>query len=695
MSNRLAAEKSPYLLQHKDNPVDWWPWSQAAFERARQLDRPVLLSIGYATCHWCHVMEHESFEDAEVAALMNKSFVSIKVDREERPDIDAIYMTVCQLLNRHGGWPLTILMTPEREPFFAATYIPKNSRQGRLGMMQLIPHVDRLWQQVRPRLLEDAALIKEALTQAMAAERRQGELSAELVDRAYQHLLQRHDAEFGGFANAPKFPPVSALRLLMRHWRRTQAPEALAMVERTLKCMRRGGIFDQVGFGFHRYSTDRTWTLPHFEKMLYDQAMLTLAYTEAYQITGRSEYRRTAQEIVTYVLRDLTHPDGAFCTAEDADSEGREGKFYLWHESELEAVLGSPLVAIVRQAYNTEPEGNFHDEATRRKTGENILYRSRNAPLPSPTQTRKLARARQLLLAERSNRIRPLKDDKVLTDWNGLMIAALAYAGRVLGDEESLDAARRAAGFIRDNMQTDTGALWHRWRDQEAAIAGMLDDYAYLIWGLLELYQATFDADYLSWVLRLARICDEKFGGDQPGLYYLAPSDGEPLLVRPSQVHDNALPSGAAVMMMNTLRLARLRSDADMEQAACAIAQQVGSSLRDNPGAYLATLSAVEFALQPAAEIVIAGDPAREDTREMLRSVQQAFAPHAVMIFRPDGGEDAEPQITRVLPKTEQFRSSDGAPLAYVCQGFACQAPTSDVDEVLARLNAADDPPNS
>jgi len=691
MSNRLAAEKSPYLLQHKDNPVDWWPWCAAAFERARQSDRPVLLSIGYATCHWCHVMERESFEDAEVAALMNNTFVNIKVDREERPDIDAIYMTVCQLLTRHGGWPLTLLMTPDREPFFAATYIPKDSRQGRMGMMQLIPHVERLWRQVRPRLLQDAALIKEALTQAMAAQRRQGELSTELLDRAYRHLRQRHDAEYGGFADAPKFPPVSALRLLMLHWLRTQDPEALAMVERTLRCMRRGGIYDQVGYGFHRYSTDRTWTLPHFEKMLYDQAMLTLAYTEAFQITGQSEYRRTAQEIITYVLRDLTHPEGAFCTAEDADSEGREGKFYLWHESELQAVLGNQLFTLVRQVYNTEPAGNFLDEATRRKTGENILYRFRSDAMLSIEQAGQLTRARQLLLAARTRRIRPLRDDKVLADWNGLMIAALAYAGRVLDDEASLDAARRAASFIRNNMQTDAGALWHRWRDQEAAIAGMLDDYAFFIWGLLELYQATFEVDYLSWAFRLADICREQFTADQPGLYYLSPSDGEPLLVRPGQAHDNALPSGTAVMMMNILRLARLRSDTDMERAARAIAQQVGGSMRDSPGACLAMLSAVNLALQPAAEVVITGDPERKDTRDMLRSVQRAYAPHAVLIFRPDGGTDT--QVTRVLPKTAQFNSNDGAPLAYVCKDFSCQAPTSDVGEVLARLKVANESP--
>ena len=574
MSNRLAAEKSPYLLQHKDNPVDWWPWSEAAFDLARKLDRPILLSIGYATCHWCHVMEHESFEDTEVATLMNDTFVNIKVDREERPDIDAIYMTVCQLLTQHGGWPLTILMTPDREPFFAATYIPKDTRQGRVGMRDLIPHVDQLWKQARPKLLKDVSAIRDVLGRTMEAERQKGDLHQDLIDLAYRATLSRYDPAFGGFGQAPKFPPVNALRLLMRYWRRTHSSAACDIVEKTLRCMRLGGIYDQIGFGFHRYSTDQTWTVPHFEKMLYDQAMLTLAYTEAFQITGRREYERTAREIITYVLRDLTNEEGAFCAAEDADSEGREGKFYLWHEAELKDILEPPMFEAVRQFYNVHPKGNFHDEVTKQKTGENILHWKVGAPPPSDKEKQLLKGARQLLMAERSKRIRPLLDDKVLTDWNGLMIAALAYAGRVLEDETSLDAARRAASFIREHMQSDTGELWHRWRDGQAAIPGMLDDYAYLIWGLIELYQATFAAEYLSWALQLNGVCTRKFRDESTGVYHLSLSGDESLIVRPSQAHDNALPSGMAVMTMNLLRLARLIADPEMEESAREVAEQ-------------------------------------------------------------------------------------------------------------------------
>lgn len=692
MSNRLAAEKSPYLLQHKDNPVDWWPWSEDAFAQARSLDRPVLLSIGYATCHWCHVMERESFESDEVAALMNEAFINIKVDREERPDIDTIYMTVCQLLTRHGGWPLTILMTPEGEPFFAGTYIPKETRQGRMGMLDLIPQVKKLWTEARARLLKDAAMIRDALAQVMDTERQAGDLGPDLIDQAYAYAQRQYDPVYGGFGSAPKFPPVNTLRLLMRYWWRTGSQEALAMVEHTLRCMRRGGIYDQVGYGFHRYSTDRTWTLPHFEKMLYDQAMLTLVYTEAYQITRRDEYACTVREIITYVLRDLRDADGAFHTAEDADSEGREGKFYVWHEHELEDVLDRPEFEAVRTAYNTHRGGNFHDEATRRKTGENILFKTEGAAQLSRAQTGLLKTARRKLLQARDARIRPLLDDKVLTDWNGLMIAALARAGRVLGVRSYLDAACSAASFIKHRLQADDGAILHRWRDGQPAITGMLDDYAYLIWGLIELYQATFDPNHLSWALRLARICTQRFRKKNTGLFYLAASEDESLLVRPSQAHDAALPSGAAVMMMNLLRLGRLCSEPELEQVGHAVSEHYAGSLRNNPAAYLAMVSAVDYALGPSSEVVIAGDPDREDTQAMLRDVQGMFAPNAVLVFVPDGNQRVKNRIEDILPHAAAFQSQQGAPLAYVCREYACQAPTSDVEAMLNNLRPENRP---
>ena len=686
MSNRLAQEKSPYLLQHKDNPVDWWPWCEDAFAQARALDRPVLLSIGYATCHWCHVMERESFEDASVAALMNDTFINIKVDREERPDIDTIYMTACQLLTRHGGWPLTILMTPEGEPFFAGTYLPKASRQGRMGMLEFIPHVAKLWKEGRERVLKDAAMVAQALTQVMDVKRQEGPLGPGLLDRAVASASQRYDAAHGGFGGAPKFPAPTMLRLMMQYWWRTGAQDPLKMVEHTLQCMHRGGVYDQIGFGFHRYSTDQTWTLPHFEKMLYDQALMTLAYTEAYQITGKEMYKTIAGEIISYVLRDLTHVEGAFFTAEDADSEGREGLFYIWLDKELEAILEGPMLDLVRRFYNTAPEGNFHDEATRQKTGENILFRTSDVETLSAEEQEILKIARERLLEVRSLRVRPLLDDKVLTDWNGLMIAALARAGRVFGSTAYLTAAKKAACFIKEHLRTKNGSLLHRWRDGAAGITGMLDDYSYLVWGLTELYEATFETEFLEWALDLAHICIQKFQKPESGQFFLSPSDGETLLVRPSQAHDGALPSGTAVMMLNLLRLGRMASDSDLEQSGHAVAAYFAGSLNENAGAYPAMMLALNYALGPATEVVVAGDPDRSDTQQILRAVQSVFAPGTVMVFRPDDDETDSPAIDRLLPVTAPFKSNEGAPLAYVCKEYACQAPTGDIAEVLVQI---------
>ncbi len=682
MSNRLAAEKSPYLLQHKDNPVNWWPWSDAAFAEARTRDLPVLLSIGYATCHWCHVMERESFENADVARLMNETFVNIKVDREERPDIDAVYMAVCQMLTGSGGWPLTIMMTSDAAPFFAGTYIPRESRYGRIGMLELVPRVHNLWRSSRDRLLADAEAVTQALKRNTQADLREGKLNTATLDGAYEALYRRFDATHGGFGAAPKFPSPSGLRLLLRYWRRTGNPESLRMVERTLEAMCSGGIYDHVGFGFHRYSTDREWKVPHFEKMLYDQALLALTYTEGYQATGKALYRDVVHEVITYVMRDLADPGGAFYAAEDADSEGQEGKFYVWRETELTDILSVSDFELVRNVYNTAPDGNFHDEATRCKTGENILYRSLGAPTDADLSSR-LDTIRAHLFAARSRRIRPLLDDKVLTDWNGLIIVALARAGSVFERPEWIAAAVRTAQFLQVHLQTDDGSLLHRWRDGEAAINGFLDDYAYFIWGLLELYGATFNARHLRLALRISRICIEEFREPGQGAFFLTPTSGEKLLLRPSQVFDSATPSGNAVMMMNLLRLGRLTSDPELESAGHAIAAHYARGLTLSPDGFAAMLSALDYGLGPAMEVVIAGDLERGDTRNMVQAIQRTYNPNAVLMLC---SKDSAQELAQFAPDILQYRCIDKKATAYVCQNFQCQAPTQDVQEILAQI---------
>ncbi|UCG53727.1 MAG: thioredoxin domain-containing protein, partial [Candidatus Latescibacterota bacterium] len=462
--NRLAHEKSPYLLQHADNPVDWYPWGEEAFETARREDKPVFLSIGYSTCHWCHVMEHESFEDSTVAALMNDAFVNVKVDREERPDIDNIYMMVAQMMTGGGGWPLTVIMTPDRRPFFVATYIPRDTRHGRIGMIQLIPQIKTAWQTRRSEILQSSTQIAGRLQDMFDKRPGEGTLDRETLPVAYDQLARRFDAANGGFSNAPKFPTPHNLIFLLRYWKRTGDEHALEMVETTLQRMARGGIYDHIGFGFHRYSTDHKWFAPHFEKMLYDQALLVMAYTEAYLATGKNIYRRIAEEVIGYVLRDMTDPEGGFYSAEDADSEGIEGKFYLWTEEELMELLGPDDGRLAVDLYGVEPNGNFATEIH----GANILFLRRptdavasEVGVSLSKLEERLEKIRATLFAEREKRIRPYKDDKVLTDWNGLMIAALAKSARAFGEPSYAKSAGRAVEFILGKLRDDEGRLLH------------------------------------------------------------------------------------------------------------------------------------------------------------------------------------------------------------------------------------------
>lgn len=571
-TNRLARESSLYLLQHAHNPVDWHPWGQEAFDLARAGDKPIFLSIGYSTCHWCHVMAHESFEDQEVAGLMNRYMVSIKVDREERPDIDHIYMSACHVLGRRGGWPLSVFMGPDGRPFFIATYIPKASSFGRMGMLELLPRVDEIWRERRREALAGGlqvvdALLANQVRECVARDPDVGQAAREAV----QTLTERFDPENGGFGSAPKFPAPHNLLFLLEYAGRTKnsmgdsndQPRAAAMAETTLIRMRLGGLFDHVGFGFHRYSTDARWLLPHFEKMLSDQAMLMLAYTEGWRSTKNPLFRRTVAEIVAYVLDQLALDQGGFAAAQDADSEGGEGRFYVWNRDELIAALGTEHGDWVCRTFGVLPEGNFEEEATGRRTGANILHLATVMADPADQERWEILRNR--LALARAGRPKPLTDDAVLADWNGLLIAALARAGLVFEEPGWLETARSIADFLLTSMRDAQGRMLHRSRtiiqgqDKVFHVSrqGFLDDQAFVAWGLLELYAADHNPGYLEAAQAIVD-AQLEFFGDPAGGFFLTPGDGEDILFRPKEGTEGALPSGNAVSAGNLLRLAGL-----------------------------------------------------------------------------------------------------------------------------------------
>jgi uncharacterized protein YyaL (SSP411 family) len=693
--NRLINEKSPYLLQHADNPVDWYPWGDEAFEKARKENKPILLSIGYSTCHWCHVMEHESFEDPEVARLMNETFVSIKVDREERPDIDNIYMTVCQMISRGNcGWPLNIIMTPDNKPFFAATYIPKEARFGRAGMLELIPRLKELWTTQRDEVMKSANQITSALQQGLGSS---GQLKGEELDessleKAYDQLAGTFDSSNGGIGTAPKFPTPHNYLFLLRYWKRSGNENALAMVEKTLQSMRLGGIYDHVGFGFHRYSTDPNWFVPHFEKMLYDQAMLAMAYIEAYQATGKKDYEQTAREIFTYVLRDMTDPGGGFYSAEDADSEGEEGKFYLWSEREIKQVLGKDDAEFFIKVFNIDEEGNFGEEATGRKTGDNILHLKKpvaeialSLNISREELNKKIQVAREKLFKVREKRVHPHKDDKVLTDWNGLMIAALAKGSQAFNEPEYSVAAGRAVDFILKNLRDKSGELLHRYRDGESGIRANVTDYAFLVWGLTELYEATFDVNYLKTALELNRELIENFWDEDNGGFYFTSSDVEELIVRQKEINDGAIPSGNSVAMLNLIRLGRITADSDLEQKAAKIGEVFSKVIEQYPSAFTQLLVALDFGIGPSYEVVIAGDTKAHDTGVMLEALRKQFLPNKIVLFRASDKNASD--ISRFAEYARNHTSLNGKATAYVCLNYECQLPTTNVGKMLELLN--------
>ncbi len=686
--NRLVFEVSPYLRQHARNPVDWYPWGEEAFALAAKLDKPIFLSIGYSTCHWCHVMEHESFEDEEVAALMNENFVCVKVDREERPDVDNVYMSFAQAMGR-GGWPMTILMTPDKKPFRAGTYFPKNGRAGRPGMMELVPQVGALWREDRANLLlQSNRLLDWVLKQNAPGDGRS--LSPRIFGTAQSELRSGFDPTMGGFSRAPKFPVPHNLRFLLRQHSKNGDPASLQMVEKTLRHMRQGGIWDHVGFGFHRYSTDERWLVPHFEKMLYEQALMAMAYTEAWQVTGKAEYATTVDQIFTYVLRDMADPLGGFYSAEDADSEGEEGLFYFWTVKQIRDQLAKEDADLFIKTYNIHASGNFRDEATGRQTVHNIPHlTSTLAELAAtkgaegPAILARLERIRQKLFAQRERRIHPLKDDKILTDWNGLMIAAMAQAGRAMDRPEWIRAAERAAQFAWTTLRDPkTGRLHKRSRAGQAGLQGMLEDYAFMSWGLIELHQATQNPKHLSMAKQLADLALEYFWDGAHGGFFMYPSDGEELIVRAKEVYDGAIPSGNSIMLWNLARLERLTGNTLYGERAEQCAKAFSSQVRNAPRAYTQFMVGLDFFLGPTHEIVIAGEAQSKGTRAMLRALSDGFRPRQVVVHRPPG----ETQILVLAPYTKAQVPMGGKPTAYVCENFACQAPVTDVAAMLKAL---------
>ena len=685
--NRLVFESSPYLLQHAANPVDWYPWGEEAFQRAKELDKPIFLSIGYTTCHWCHVMEHESFENDEVAALMNDAFVCIKVDREERPDIDNVYMEVTQMMNNRGGWPMTVIMTPDKQPFFTGTYFPKTSRGRRIGMMELIPKVKDVWQTKRDSLITDAANLTKRLQRNQINRTSAGEISHNVAHQAFNAFSNRYDEKQGGFGKAPKFPKAHDYSFLIKYWKQTGTSHALTMAEHSLKSMRNGGMYDQVGFGFHRYSTDARWLVPHFEKMLYDQAILVQAYLDAYQATGDAYYSTVAEEILNYVLRDMTAPEGGFYSAEDADSEGEEGKFYVWSVNQLDEILGTEDSEFYQKVFNIRKGGNWN-EGYRHKTNiphltKNISQLARQFKLTEKVIAERIEIIRTKLFNVREDRVHPQKDDKILTDWNGLMIAAMARAGAVLNNDTYAIAAIKAMDFLLENLMKKDGSLMKRHRNGNSGLTGVLDDYAFTIWALIELYQMNYEEKYLEIAMDLSEYQIDQFWDFDNNGFYFSASSGEKLLVRSKEVYDGAIPSGNSVSAFNFIRLARMTSRPDFEDITFQILNSFSGFLNRSSSGYSMMMQAAEFAFGPSHEVLVFGDEDNSATQKMLEDIQTIYMPKRVIVYGKSGGES----LKNIIPFVGFYEpNADGSPRVYVCQNFSCKLPTSDFEVVKQQL---------
>lgn len=687
--NRLINEKSPYLLQHAYNPVDWHPWSEKTFAKAKAENKPIFLSIGYSTCHWCHVMEKESFEDEEVAGYLNDTFISIKVDREERPDIDAVYMAVCQMLTGRGGWPLNLFLTPDKKPFFAATYLPKKNRFGHAGLIELCQQVKNVWTSQTDKVNTSATSIADSLHRVFSFDSAD-EPDESVLDFAYDQIRRTYDPQMGGFEPAPKFPTPHRLLFLLRCYHRTGESRALEMVEKTLTAMRLGGIWDHVGFGFHRYSTDKDWLLPHFEKMLYDQAMIAMAYLESYQITKNPLYARTVEEIFTYVERDMTSSEGAFFSAEDADSEGEEGKFYVWTVDEFRREMDDGRSDMWEKILRLSPEGNFRDEATGQKSGSNILHLT--VPLDKWAEKYDLKAGeleaewetiRNRLFQAREERIHPLKDDKILTDWNGLMIAALAFGSRVLDKPQYAEAARKAVQFIQSKLTDVNGRLFHRFRDGELAVHAQAADYAFLIYGLISLYQATFDLAFAEEAVNLQKSMINEFWDDENGGFFTTAKGDHELPVRPKELYDGAIPSANSVAFYNLLCLSRLTGNPQWEERAQALLRAFSGTIKAQPTGTTFFLTGLDFALRPGQEIVITGEPKETDVHKLISTLNLYFTPNKVTLVKSDQNAD---RLSRFAGFTDGLEVIQGETTAHLCRDGSCTGSTSDMKTVIEQL---------
>ncbi len=719
-SNRLAREKSPYLLQHAHNPVDWYPWGAEAFAKARKENKPIFLSVGYSTCHWCHVMEEESFMNPAIAELLNRYFVSVKVDREERPDIDQVYMQAVQAMSGSGGWPMSVFLTHDLKPFYGGTYFPPEDRWGRPGFSTVLNSLHEKWTHEKENILqageELAGHLKAHAARTDAASQA---LGLETLQTAYAQLDGTFDVRYGGFGQAPKFPRSHDLSLLLRYWKRTSEKKALGMVETTLTEMARGGIYDHLGGGFHRYSTDHKWHVPHFEKMLYDQALTAKTYLEAYQATGKDEYAHTARGILDYVRRSLLDEAGGFYSAEDADSEvppsargsaaahfnkmadgavppsGRgsaadkdpsdkkiEGAFYVWSAAEMSGILGEELAAIAGDYYGVRPDGNAENDPHGEFTGKNILYQAH--PLQELTEKygksheelrALLESAGKRLFSAREQRPSPHRDDKVLTDWNGLMISAFALGGRILDEPVYLKTARNAADFILKNLKRTDGRLLHRWRAGEAAIPAFLDDYAFLIQGLCDLYEAGFEARDLQSAYDLLQEAMLLFWDESRSGFFFSARDGEKMLYDAKELYDGAIPSGNSVMTLNLLRLGRITMNRDLERKAERTLECFSNTIARHPAGFTQMLAALDFILGPSREVVLAGTG--KDLKPLLQVLDKRFMPNKVVLLHDKTRRDTG-LLETISPFTAKQQALGGRPTAYVCKNYACDLPVYD-----------------
>ncbi len=713
-TNRLINEKSPYLLQHAHNPVDWYAWGTEAFGKAKREDKPVFLSIGYSTCHWCHVMERESFENESIAKILNEHFISIKVDREERPDIDHIYMQAVMAMTGQGGWPLSVFMTPDQEPFYGGTYFPPDDMWGRPGFRVLLISIADSWKSRRSEIQSSATSMVEALgSMRKGSGAGKGRLDELVLKKGFEQLQLNFDAHYGGFGPAPKFPRSHLLSFLFRYWKRKGEPEALRMAGQTLSEMAKGGMYDQIGGGFHRYSTDGYWHIPHFEKMLYDQALLVRTYLEAYQITKSETYADIAREIFEYVLRDLISTEGGFFSAEDADSlppdapsgqpplgqpaegtkEKKEGAFYIWKESEIRSLLDEDTAKAFMYRFGVQPNGNARTDPQGEFKGLNTLYAAHSIEetakyMDWPDEKAKsvLEKARQKLFDVRSKRPRPHLDDKILVDWNGLMIGSLAFGSRVLKEPRYLRAAERAANFILDKLVTPDGRLLHRYREGDAGIEAKHEDYAFFIHGLLDLYEASFSPGYLVQAKKLADQMMDRYWDQETGGFFITSKDGEKLIARPKEIYDGAIPSGNSFALLDLVRLSRFTANKTYGEYAEKMIKAFAEEISETPTAYPQFLIGFDFALGPSKEIVIAGDANSPGVARMTAEVFSRFLPNKIVVLRPTQ-EDAVKEIVDVVPFIRDEKPLDGQTTAYVCENFVCKLPTTDMQQFEAMLD--------